>query len=198
MKNAPETVITPTQKIVLWNGKDFSGWKFVLQDPSVDPTTVWSVKDGDVHCLGVPKGYMRTEKAFKNYKLHAEWRWPGEPGNSGVLLHCQEPDSVWPACIEAQLHAGSAGDFILMGGSSANEQVDKTKRRLEKKEASSEKTPGEWNAYDIICNGDRIELYVNGVPQNVATGTSLTGGTISFQSEGKPVEFRNIYLEPLN
>src|SRR5256885_12104583 len=34
-------------------------------------------------------------------------------GNSGVLLHCQRDDTVWPHCIEAQLRSGRAGDIWL-------------------------------------------------------------------------------------
>ncbi len=192
-----QKVITPTQKIVLWNGKDYSGWKLVLEDPGVDVKTVWSVKNGNAYCTGVPKGYMRTVDSYTNYKLHVEWRWPEEPGNSGVLLHCQEPDTVWPVCVEAQLHSGDAGDFILMGGTLLNEQVDKTMRRIRKKEESSEKAAGEWNTYDIICKDDTIKLFVNGVLQNVGTGSSVKSGFIALQSEGKPIEFRNIYLEPV-
>jgi hypothetical protein len=33
--------------------------------------------------------------------------------------------------------------------------------------------------------------------QNQVTGTSVSSGAIGLQAEGKPVEFRNIILEPL-
>ena len=35
------------------------------------------------------------------------------------------------------------------------------------------------------------------VLQNVATKCSLKSGKICLQSEGTPVEFRNIYIEPV-
>jgi hypothetical protein len=38
---------------------------------------------------------------------------------------------------------------------------------------------------------------VNGVLQNVATGCSVSSGKICLQSEGTPIEYRNIYIEPL-
>jgi hypothetical protein len=49
---------------------------------------------------------MRTEKSYSDYKLHVEWRWPGEATNSGVFVHGQEPDAIWLKCIECQLMAG--------------------------------------------------------------------------------------------
>ena len=59
-----------------------------------------------------------------------------------------------------------------------------------------ETSPG--NSYDIYCDQDVIRCYVNGVLQNVGTNASDTSGWICLQSEGGPIEFRNIYIEPLD
>jgi hypothetical protein len=63
---------------------------------------------------------------------------------------------------------------------------------------SSEKPLGEWNVYEIICKDDWIVVLVNGLLQNVATKTSVSWGKICLQSEGGPIEFRNIYIEPVD
>ena len=118
-------VIVPDKRIDLWNGKDFAGWDKFIPDKDVDVSTVWMVKDGILHCTGVPIGYIKTKDLYANYKLTVVWRWPAEPGNSGVLLHMSEPDEVWPKCIEAQLKTTNAGDFYLIGGTTLKEQVDK-------------------------------------------------------------------------
>ena len=68
---------------------------------------------------------------------------------------------------------------------------------VKKQKASSESAAGKWNAYDIVCQGGTIKLLVNGVLQNEATDATDTSGWICLQSEGSPIEFRNIYLEPL-
>jgi len=190
-------VIVPEKRIDLWNGKDFTGFNFFLKDSTANPMAVWMIKDNVIHCTGVPAGYFYTENEYSNYKLHLEWRWAADPGNSGVLLHKQEPDAVWPKSIEAQLMSGNAGDFYLIGGTTINEQLDKSKRRVEKKQESSEVIPGEWNTYNITCKGDSIIVLVNGVMQNIGSGASVTSGKICLQSEGKPIEFRNVYLDPL-
>ncbi|NLF58841.1 MAG: DUF1080 domain-containing protein, partial [Candidatus Hydrogenedens sp.] len=62
---------------------------------------------------------------------------------------------------------------------------------------SSEKPLGEWNQYKVVCKGDTIELYINGTLQNRATGCTVTSGIIGLQSEGTPIEFRNIHIEPM-
>ncbi len=186
----------------LWNGKDFTGWKFILADSTVSPADVWSVKNGVIHCAGTPHGYMRTEKEYTNYELEVEWRWPEKAGNSGVFLHAQEPDHVWPNCIECQLQAGHAGDFILIGSGKLTVGDSlyistKTSQRIPKKGGSSEKPAGEWNHYKIICTPRQITCYVNGVLQNKGSNPTLKKGHICLQSEGTPIEFRNIRLRPL-
>ena len=181
----------------LFNGKDFAGWTFYLKDSSVDPKTVWSIKDGVIRCEGKPAGYMRTVKDYANYKLHVEWRWAAGKGNSGVLLHMSEPDKVWPKSIECQLMSGNAGDFWLIGGTMIKEHGGRKGRRVPKKEKSSEKPLGEWNVYEIVCKGDTVRPTVNGILQNEGTEATVTSGKICLQSEGKPIEFRNIYIEPV-
>ncbi|HWX19083.1 MAG TPA: DUF1080 domain-containing protein [Candidatus Binatia bacterium] len=68
---------------------------------------------------------------------------------------------------------------------------------MPRRQHSSEKPAGEWNACDVTCRGNTVIIRVNGVLQNEATGTSVDSGAIGLQAEGKVVEFRNIYLEPL-
>ncbi len=190
--------ITPSEKIELWNGKDFNGWKKFVPDETVNPDTVWTVENGLLKCSGKPSGYIRTVNNYSNYKLTVVWRWPGEAGNSGVLLHMSGEDKVWPKSIEAQLHSGSAGDFWLIDGPEIKEHTDKSSRRVVKMAESSEKPLGEWNTYKIICTDNTITLYVNDVLQNKGSETSVNAGKICFQSEGAPIDFKVIYIEPLN
>ena len=182
------------KKTFLFNGKDLKNWAFMLKDASVDPTTVFTVKDGVINIKGDPFGYMRTKKAYSDYTLHVEWRYPVEASNSGIFIHGQLPDTIWLKCFECQLKAGNAGDFVCMNGSDMKERTDKTNRVVKKIAASSEKAVGEWNTMEIKCMKNTIEVVVNGVFQNKATETNETGGFICLQSEGKTVEFRNVYL----
>lgn len=195
---APGADQPPPAGTPLFNGVDFTGWKLFLPDKGADPFNTWSVRDGVIRCTGSPAGYLRTNEIFGDYELTVEWRWPGSSGgNSGVLLHVQEGDLVWPKSIEAQLQHGSAGDIWVIGGTDFREHTNKDDRRVAKMESSSEKPLGDWNRYRIVCRGDLMELYVNGVLQNRATGCTVTRGCIALQSEGTPIEFRNITLRPL-
>lgn len=179
----------------LFNGKNLKNWEFMLKDESVDPAAVFTVVDGVIRIKGDPFGYMRTSEAYSDYALHVEWRWPTEATNSGVFVHGQQPDTIWLKCIENQLSAGNAGDFVCMSGADMNERTDKSRIVVRKMNASSEKPVGEWNTMNVVCLGDSIEVTINGVLQNRGTGLTVTSGHICLQSEGKDIEFRNIYLK---
>jgi hypothetical protein len=192
--------------VVLFNGKDLTGWTAVLSDPMAKAADVWSVADGVLHCKGNPRGYIRTTKDdFADYTLRLQWRFPkGTPGgNSGVLLHTSTPGAlgIWPKSLEAQLNHQNAGDIWVIPESTtcvidnAAERV-KGRRHLNLTD-DSEKPIGEWNDYEIICDGDQITIKVNGILVNHVTKCSISKGAICLQSEGAAVEFQNIRLTPL-
>ena len=201
------TSCTKDNKVLLFNGKDLVNWEKVVFEEA-DVNEVFRVEEGIIKVSGVPNGYIVTKESYSNYQLHVEWRWAAEPSNSGVLLHVQEKNlKEWPFCIEAQLKHPNAGDIVMIGHGAGVTVGDSTyfinpdERRYkvaEKFEESSENQAGEWNSYDITCDGDNIELKINGVIQNKATGATLESGPIALQSEGSPIEFRNVYLVPLN
>jgi len=185
--------------INLSNGKDFEGWHMYLKDADAKPKDVWKVRDGAIWCTGKPTGFIRTKKEYSDFKLVLEWRWPEKPGNSGVLLHMSGEEKIWPLCMEAQLMHKRAGDLVGIG---CNFNENKAKKGgpisyTPRMNDSNEKKPGGWNTYEIVCNGDSIELKVNGQLQNKATGVSIRKGFIGFQSEGSPIMFRNFKLTPL-
>jgi hypothetical protein len=183
--------------VMLFNGKNLNNWVFHLKDPAVDPAKVFTVQDGVIHIKGDPFGYMRTKESYSDYKLHVEYRYPVELSNSGVFIHGQGADTIWLKCIECQLKAGSAGDFVCMNGSDMNERKDKSNRMVKKMAESSEKPVGEWNTIEVTCRANTIEVTVNGVTQNKGTNLNISSGSICLQSEGKEIEFRNVFLTSL-
>lgn len=190
-----QDAVEPTAKTDLFNGKDMTGWKLFLGG-NANPADTWKVEDGVIKCAGKPAGYMRTETAYKNYKLTVEWRFT-KPGNSGILMHMSLPDRVWPKCIECQGMHGNQGDFFVLGGTDFKEHRGVKEARMAKKAPSAEKPVGEWNVYEVICDGDTIRPIVNGTVMNEATECSVNSGMICIQSEGAIWECRKITIEPL-
>ena len=42
------------------------------------PPETWSVEDGVIACKGEPRGYLRSNKKYKNFIFRAEWRFQKE------------------------------------------------------------------------------------------------------------------------
>lgn len=195
--------------IPLFNGKDLANWDCFLTKPDVKLADVWSVQDGLLVCQGAPLGYLYTKDAFTSFRLVVEWRWAPDtkPGNSGVLLRITGEHAFLPNCIEAQLQNGSAGDIWAFGGATctgdpARARAVKGNKQLGdfvgiRKIKANEKTPGEWNRYEITLDGDKLTLVVNGEEVNSATGIAVVPGTIGLQSEGGEIQFRTVELTPL-
>ena len=179
----------------LFNGKDLDGWILHVDTASTVPATeVFAVKDGVISIAGQPFGYMMTAQSFDDYKLHVEWRWVAEPSNSGIFLHAEPIDAVWPRCAEVNLMAGRAGDMIASGGSAFEELTEG--RWLRSTKESAEKPAGEWNTAEIICKGNFIQAYINGILMNEGH-FDRSEGPIGLQSEGGPLEIRNVFITPL-
>ena len=191
------------QTIELFNGKDFTGWEFVIKDPKIDPKDVFSVKEGIIHVEGQPFGFMQTDKDYDNFHLHVEWRWPEVATNSGIFVFVQDEKKVWSNCIEIQLHAGDAGDFVLMAGADMSEFVLPANQErpafpvIKKQVESAENSIGEWNTAEIMCVNGHVSVFINGIFQNKGTVTQNKKGRIALQSEGEAIQFRHVRLTPI-
>ncbi len=182
--------------VQIFNGKDLSNLRIILENPDINKKDIYSVKDSILYFPAGYKGYIRTKEIFSNFDLHAEWMWTekGEEGNSGILVFIQPPDTIWPNCIQVNFKEDHAGDLIAMNGAGFKEAAGKPKNTALMLSASSEKPEGEWNTCEIICQDDSMVVYINGILQNKASGIINHSGTIGLQLEGKPIAFKNIYL----
>jgi hypothetical protein len=186
------------ERVTLWNGRDLTGWKLFLDDAAADPNSAWSVADGVLRLSSKANGYLHTEKSFSNYHLHVEWRWPKDAAansNSGVLVHLNGDDAIWPSCFECQLKNGNAGQFVGLGLHIPDAPLLNNRKRAPRLADPSEVPLGEWNSYDIYAHGDFVEAFVNGVRQNRVEKLPATKGSIALQMEGFPIEFRNLWLQ---
>jgi hypothetical protein len=201
--------------IALFNGRDLSGWHADVPAADGKPETPpsFTVRDGMLVSLGSPPGHLITDAVHSDYRLLVEWRWPGEPGNCGVLVHASKPRRLYdmfPQSIECQLHAGNAGDFWCIGEDITVPDMEKRRgpkerwgvdgdraRRIVNLTDDSEKPPGEWNQMVVECRGRTIDVRVNGMLVNHGEDCTADRGQIALQAEGAVVEFRRLELVPL-
>ncbi|MFK7818763.1 MAG: family 16 glycoside hydrolase [Planctomycetaceae bacterium] len=170
--------------------QDFSKtWKLVAAEEGVKVEDVWRMNKTETGrilvCTGKPKGYLRTLSAHKNYVLSFEFRYPmDENGNSGVLLHIDGKDKVWPDGIQVQLHRPTAGSIFPSGNRKARFTIG----------AKLDLALKVWNKCRITVREDTIEVSLNDVAVGPMRYCQPAAGFIALQSEGSEVHFRNIVL----
>lgn len=167
--------------IKLFNGKDLTGWTAL-------GTNQWVVENG-VLKSAKSGANIRTDKTFKDFKLHVEFRYP-KGSNSGVYLRGR---------YEVQIE-DSKGSEPWLGGLGAIYGFLKPSDMVAK-------DAGEWQSYDITLIGRRVTVVANGKmiiqDQEIPgiTGGALDSnegepGPIYFQGDHGAIEFRNIVITP--
>ena len=169
--------------IRLFDGSDLSGWRVIGGENR------WQGANGVLR-NGGSGGNLVTERAFSDFKLHVEFRYP-KGSNSGIYLRgryeVQIADSVPPEPVNDLL--GSVYGFL------APSEIANRK-------------PDEWQSYDITLLGRMVTVVLNGktvIANQEIPG--ITGGALD-SDEGAPgplmlqgdhgvVEFRNIVLTPV-
>jgi hypothetical protein len=143
---------------------------------------------------------LRTEKSYRDYELTVTWRFvrvATNADNTGVLVHMQSPDQLWPPCVQYQGRFAKQGDFLLMNGAESKEHRGKEANTPMPRRAGHEKPVGEWNLCKVICRGTTVEAYLNDERVNETTECTVSGGFIGFQCEGGEYEIQKVFLDPL-
>ena len=187
----------------LFNGKDLAGWVNVNTHEST-----WKVRDGMIVCSGKPIGELRTDRQYENFILELEWRHMKPGGNAGLFVWADDlPARGVPFIrgIEVQILDGrnsdlytSHGDVFAIHG--ATMKPDRPHPASWERCLPSErrcKPSPEWNHYRVTCDDGVLKLAVNGKEVSGGSEISPRKGYICLESEGSPVEFRNIRIKEL-
>ena len=204
------------------------GWKVVTGEDFVNvncfPDT-WRWEGGHAYCTGKPTGVIRYREPLENFELLLEWMHKKNAGNSGVFVWAT-PQSIsklaaghgrLPHGIEVQvLDLGYAehyikrhkkpadwftshGDVFPVGPIKMNPfpPVAPNGRRSF---PSKETTLGinQWNRYYIRAVDGEVRLWVNGEEVSGGDGIEPASGYFCLESEGAPIEFRNLRLRKLS
>lgn len=174
----------------------------------------WSIKDGVISCTGKPTGALRTARQYENFILEAEWRHLTDAGNSGIFIWgtpISAPGVPFLRGIEVQvLDHGymknanpdkprwftTHGDVFPIHGATMEPHGDHNGQRSFPSEDRSKPSP-QWNHYRIEANKGRLTLAVNGKVVSGGDNCNYRKGYLALESEGAPVEFRNVRIKEL-
>jgi mono/diheme cytochrome c family protein len=194
----------------LFNGKDLTGWGFVLGancPPKTEPggcaqTTrgnTFGVRNAVIEDTGWPHGYMYPLKKYgPNFTFRAEYRYVQAPGvtedqdfygNSGYLLFITKHD-VWPRTLEIQGRSNMEMNINAMDGHADFTFDDELRKRVRH-------LAGEWNTVEIVSKGNEVSNYLNGtLLSHVSKHDFPESGWIGIQAESGAIRYRNMRIKP--
>ena len=186
----------------------------------------WSFKNGQIQCTGVPTGVMRMKEPIKNFELVVEWMHHKPAGNSGVFVWASDesikalesgshnkrlPDGIEVQILDHGYHeqyakrSGKTGDFFSTNGdvfhtgkatmAPFEPRSPNGQRSFPRKELS--KGAGTWNHYYVRAINGEVRLWVNGEEVSGGKDANPSQGYLCLESEGSPIEFRNLRIRLL-
>ncbi|WP_405997618.1 ThuA domain-containing protein [Streptomyces sp. NBC_00829] len=175
----------------IFNGRTLDGWK------QAGPGK-FTVADGELRTEGGMGMLWYQAKELTSYSVTLDWKLAGDD-NSGVFVGFPASDDPWSAVnngYEVQIDATDAPERTT-GSVYGFQSADlKARDRVLR-------PPGQWNSYELRVQGERLQIFLNGVKINDFTNTdparSLKDGYIGIQNHGADdqVSFRNIQLREL-
>ena len=174
----------------LFNGRDLDGWD---GDPRL-----WRVGDGVI--VGSTEGvtlaansFLITRQTFGDFHLKAQVKLRNH--NSGIQFRSEALPDWGVRGLQGDMaennHWGSIYDERGKRGILVNGWKGKAEKVVQ---------GNDWNDYEVICDGDLIQLKVNGLLTAELRDTARMSGVIALQLHRGPameVQFRNLRIKVL-
>jgi hypothetical protein len=184
----------------LFNGQNLDGW--------IGATDNYEVVNESIRCKSGHGGNLLTQKEFENFIVRLEFKLP-PGGNNGLAIRApRDVDDPAYSAIELQVLDDSASQYADLH----DYQYHGSAYGLAPAKRGYLRPAGEWNYQEVVVNGDRLEVHVNGfeiLNVNLSEarqkpldgrphpGAARTRGHFGFCGHNDPVSFRNIRIKRL-
>jgi len=196
--------------VPLFNGKDLSGWKGLVEDPikrgkmSADTLAAkqkiadekakkdWYAKDNELIFTGHGDN-LCTVKQYGDFEMYVDWKIM-KNGDAGIYLRGTPQVQIWDTSrVKDGAQVGSGGLY--------NNQ-----KNMSKPLKVADNAIGDWNTFHITMIGDRVSVDLNG--ENVVDNVILENywdrnlpifarEQIELQAHGNQVNYRDIYVREI-
>ena len=202
----PDTGFQP-----MFNGKDLSGWKGLVENPVIRATMKpadlakkqieadkkvplnWSVKDGCIWFNGSGDNLCSIKK-YDDFEMLVDWKI-SKKGDSGIYLRGSPQVQIWDTSrVEVGAQVGSGGLYN-------NQKNPKNPLKV------ADNPVGDWNTFRIVMIGEKVSVWLNGelVVDNVTLENYwdrkipiFPTESIELQAHGTDLAFRDIYIREIN
>ena len=217
----------PDGWILLFNGKDLSGWEGL--------ESYWTVADGAIQCSETKENSKQTDlillcskdnpEKFTNFEIRYSFKWVTPGGNSGLQIRgkIDKPEMLHVGGYQADIDAGNGYTGIIYdeGGVAGGRGImskrgektvwdaenKRTGTPLDKTDAEIKakiKPVGEWNDAVVIADGNHITYSINGEVTTEMIDNSpkaCKDGVIGLQMHGghtMTLQFKDIKIKMLD
>jgi len=187
----------------LFNGKNLDGWVGNKQSYTVENGTIVIVPDG-----GGSGGNLFTAKEYSDFNLRFEFQLTAG-ANNGLGIHAPlEGDAAYLG-KELQILDNTAEKYANL----KEYQYHGSVYGVIPAKRGALKPVGEWNAQEVIVNGPKVKVILNGttildgdfiaaskngtIDEKEHPGLQRTSGHIGFLGHGDILRFRNIRIKEL-
>jgi len=166
--------------VSLFNGKDFSGWRFGNASAFGKAPDNWSVADELIKLKGGGNPHLASQWDYEDFDVRIEWMAHKKGYNSGFYIRSGR------AVNANQINLAEKDCGHLIYGVPGGPAVPKL-----------QKPPGEWNEWRVLAVGDDLTLWCNGEKAWELKGFKPRSGYIGLQAEGAAIDFKNLRIKEL-
>ncbi len=194
----------------LFDGKTVDGWRNPYEWGTVE------VVDGEIHLTAEKKFFLVTKEAYKDFVFEGEVHLPEGKANSGFMFRCHvEPNKVfgYQAEVDGSDRRWSGGLYDegrrawiwpSQSGRTKDEKFlaheEASQAHFKKPDVQEALKRNDWNHYKIQCQGDRIQIWVNGVQTTDIQDDVDAEGYLGIQhhgEKGQTYRFRKLRVKAL-
>lgn len=168
------------------------GWQALFDGSTLSYLSIlgdanWRIEeDAAVADESTAASFLVTTQDYADFELELEF-WVNTEANSGIFLRCQDPEAVTDtSCYEVNIYDTRSDQTYRTGG-------------IVNLVAPAEfvYTGGQWNRYEIIANGNRLQVSLNGRNMVDIEDAQFSSGPVALQYGSGTVKFRNVRIRPL-
>lgn len=185
----------------LFNGESLDGW--------IGDTDGYTVEDGAIVCIKEKGGNLFTEREYGDFVLRFEFKLePGANNGLGIRAPTDQGDVAYSG-MELQILDDGHESYKEIRPYQAHGSV----YGIVPAKRGHLKPTGEWNEQEVICDGRKIKVTLNGhvivdadLDEATKNGTmdgkkhpglERESGHIGFLGHGARVEFKNLRVKQL-
>mgnify|MGYP001616263512 CR=1 FL=1 len=166
--------------VSMFNGKDYSGWRFGTAAGIFEAPKNWSVADGLLKLSGGGSPHLASQWDYEDFDVRFSWKAHKKGYNSGFFVRSGR------AVNANQINLAQSDCGHLMGSVPGGKKVPELQN-----------PPGEWNEWRVLVKGDKLTFWCNDKQAWEVTGFKPARGYLGLQAEGHAIDFKNLRIKEL-